>query len=92
MTNEPVKAYHVTDADEMLVIPQRVIAMLSLAGYFGMFWHFVQERSYSHIQAYEACERTLEHFRLPGRYSSYESFRVAKSKGDSEPELFIRIF
>ena len=89
MTKKPPEAYHVTDADEMIVIPQRVIAMLSLPGYFGMFWYFVQERSYSHPQAYEACERTLEHFGLPGRYSSYESFRAAKSKGDVTPALIL---
>ena len=89
MNPTPPKGYHVTDEDELLVIPQKVIAMLSVTGYFEMFWHFVQERGYTHVQSWEACERTLEHFKLPGRYSSYESFKSIKSRTEPSGETLV---
>ena len=91
MNKDPVQGYHVTDEDELIVLPQRVVAMLSVAGYFDMFWHFVQERGYNHVQSWEACERTLSHFRLPGRYTSYESFKVGKSKSDGREQVNFKI-
>ena len=63
--------------------------MLSSSGYYAMFWHFVQSRGYTHVQAYEACERTLSHYKMPERYSSYESFRVNKSKSGGKPDNLV---
>jgi len=85
----PPEGYHVTDKDEMLVIPQKVVAMLSTAGYFAMFWTFIQERGYTHTQSWEACERTLAHFKLPARYTSYESFKDAKSRNRDNKDTLI---
>jgi len=85
----PPEGYHVTDKDEMLVIPQKVVAMLSTAGYFAMFWTFIQERDYTHVQSWEACERTLAHFKLPARYTSYESFKTNKSKSENKPDSLV---
>lgn len=76
------QGYHVSDNEEVIVVPARVLAMLTWPGYMAMFWHFVSERDYYHRQAWESCEKTLADFRLPARYSSYESFKDAKSKSD----------
>ena len=92
LNQTPPQGYHVTDKDEMLVIPQKVVAMLSTAGYFVMFWEFIQDRDYTHVQSWEACERTLAHFKLPPRYTSYESFKDGKSRNKNKGSSKIQVW
>ncbi len=63
--------------ESMVVIPERVVRMLFIEGYFKEFWHLVQEGS-TQTEAYERIEQELTKYNLPGRYTSYESFKYSK--------------
>jgi hypothetical protein len=61
------------------MIPDRVVAMLFVEGYFVEFWRVIQDRGCSHRMAWADCEETLERYGFPCRYDSYEGFRRMKS-------------
>lgn len=67
------------DDDVYIKIPIRVFNMLSMDGYMYAFWNYVQEGC-THMDAYYACERDLNRYGIPARYTSYESFKSAKTK------------
>jgi hypothetical protein len=73
-----VEPYTPTESEKTVIIPRKVIAMLHTAGYFAMFWGFVQERQCTHKDAWASCEATLKQYGLPGKYDSYESFKDRK--------------
>lgn len=64
--------------DDMVYIPMKVFSTLHPEGYQERFWHFVQASAMNHREAWEALEEERTAHGLPGRYTSYESFRAAK--------------
>lgn len=77
--------HHVTDKEEpMMSAPTRVWAMLFVSGYFAEFWRIIQETGCTHREAWSQCEATLERFKMPPRYDSYESFKTMKSRREAE--------
>ena len=53
--------------------------MLKMGGYFKIYYTHVQNGK-THKEAYYACEDELEKYNLPPFYTSYESFKNAKSR------------
>ena len=54
--------------------------ILTQEGYFEYFY-FLISNGYNHREAYEQIELEREQeYSVPPKYSSYESFRVGKSK------------
>ena len=51
-----------------------------LQGYYSRFYQLVGASGFNHREAYYFLESELEECGLPGRYSSPESFRAAKSQ------------
>lgn len=71
------------EGDEIYIkIPIRVHKMLSMDGYMSSFWLYVQQGK-THPEAFYACERDLDKYGIPARYTSYESFKVAKSRREA---------
>lgn len=73
----------IKDDEVYIKIPIRVFNMLSMDGYMSAFWRYVQE-GYTHVDAYYACERDLNKYGIPARYTSYESFRAQKAKREAK--------
>ena len=62
-----------------ICIPVRVLSMLDTTAYLANFWVHVQSGK-THEAAFYACEDELSKYQLPAKYTSFESFRVAKSR------------
>ena len=61
---------------EEIKIPIVVIDTLYPEGYAERFWHFVQASGLNHREAWEALENERAEYRIPERFSSYESFKA----------------
>ena len=80
---------HDRNSEPSICVPIRVLLMLNITGYLANFWLYVQD-GMTHEEAYYCCEAELEKYNLPAAYTSYESFRVAKSRHmakDSGPSI-----
>lgn len=70
--------YHILGEDT-IIVPVRVLKMLSTEGYFAEWWRVLSEQECNHREAWEICESTLSSYELPGKYENYESFKRAKN-------------
>lgn len=64
--------------EEVVVIPKRIFETIHTEKYFEQFWLHVQN-GLTHLQAWELLETDLIKYSLPSKYSSYQSFKRAKS-------------
>lgn len=55
-------------------IPIEIVNATHRGGYFELYLAYIQ-KGMRPIEAYNAVEDDLESYGLPGRYSSYQSFR-----------------
>lgn len=62
-----------------LKIPEHITKLLTTKGYFERFYEFVNEFQ-THEEAFDAVEHQLKSNFGVNKYTSYESFRNAKSK------------
>lgn len=65
------------EKEEIRAIPEKVLKTLTIQGYFERFYELLPECN-TNRQAYERLEQERQEIGLSERYSSYESFRVAK--------------
>ena len=62
-------------SEYMVCVPISVIKATHKSGYFDLYGHYLGQ-GLSPREAYEAVEGALFRHGLPGRYASYESFRM----------------
>lgn len=69
-----------------ITIPIEVVNATHPGGYRELYLKYVQE-GYTPQKAWEMVEDRLEKYGLPGRYSTYESFRVCLWKGTARRQF-----